>query len=157
MNIDATMDFSSKNRVTGRTTGLLLKAMSDAILLNGEEVEFVDHFKHTFHFALRSASRIGFYATALGLSMKVRRDGTRVFVSSCIEAYRRPANVCIEAYRKPANVLSEKKEEMGIQSEIRSDRITRAATIRIVDLAKKIVAILDHQPPITGKENHHDE
>lgn len=78
-------------RGTGRTTGLMLKALGEAALARGSEVEFVDHFPHTHSSADRMAHQLRSMAEMLGLLVSVRRDGSRVFVSSSMSNTSREA------------------------------------------------------------------
>jgi hypothetical protein len=73
------------NRGTGRTTGLMLQALGNAALRRGAEVEFVDHWKHTYRAAGCMKRQLAAMVKTLGLLMDVRRDGTRVFLRSRIQ------------------------------------------------------------------------
>jgi ribose 5-phosphate isomerase len=77
-------EMNDPNRGTGRTTGLMLQALGNAVMARGADVEFVDHWPHTHHAAHRMKCQIEAMAETLGLLMDVRRDGARVFVRSRI-------------------------------------------------------------------------
>ena len=85
-------------RDTGRTTGLMLKALADAVLARGAKVQFVDHWPHTQHGARRMAVKIVSFASALGLLVKVRCEGSSVFISSL---YRVPPQA-VNTPKEPA-------------------------------------------------------
>jgi len=69
-------------RGTGRSTALILIALGKAVNGGGGEIEFVDHFKHTYRLAEHWAREIEISADKLGLRVKVRVCGDRVFVRS---------------------------------------------------------------------------
>lgn len=72
---------------TGKTTGLMLKALGEAVMAKGAEVEFVDHVIPAASFAREVAEKHAFafgnMAVQLDLSVDTRwtQDG-RVFVRS---------------------------------------------------------------------------
>ncbi|NCC52817.1 MAG: hypothetical protein EOM20_16600 [Spartobacteria bacterium] len=67
-------------RQTGRTTGLILKAIGEALLARGSEVEFIDHYPHTLDSACYHVAHIFEIATTLNIRCDVSRDGVRIFV-----------------------------------------------------------------------------
>ena len=69
-------------RGTGRTTGLMLRAIGDALLDPGGEVEFCDHEPHTYTSARMAHIAIDQMAATLGLAVAVHRVGSRVFIIS---------------------------------------------------------------------------
>jgi hypothetical protein len=69
-------------RGTGRTTGLMLKAIGDALLKPDEWVEFVDHYGHDRNVAESHAEQLRWVAEAVGLTIKTRIAMARVFVKS---------------------------------------------------------------------------
>jgi len=69
-------------RGTGRTTGLMLRALGDALLDPGGEVEFCNHEPMGCADAQYAAGNIKHMAHRLGLSVAVQRVGSRVFVVS---------------------------------------------------------------------------
>lgn len=70
------------NRGTGRTTGLILKAIGDALLNQGEWVEFIDHWPHTFERAENFAGLLQGTAGTLGIVVKTKCKERQVFVMS---------------------------------------------------------------------------
>lgn len=72
-----------EDRQTGKTVGLMLYALGDAVLARGEEVEFIDHEPHTCLAARRMERELLDMAKSLKLSMAARRDGARLYVWSC--------------------------------------------------------------------------
>ncbi len=69
-------------RGTGRTTGLMLQAMANAILNPDQDVEFVDHAPASVESARLLEWCLKDHARALGLTLRVRRIGQRLFVRS---------------------------------------------------------------------------
>ena len=68
-------------RCSGRTLGLKLKCIGDAILARGEKVEFIDHVPHLRQMALHYRHNILELSFKLGLKgIEVELDGSRVFV-----------------------------------------------------------------------------
>ena len=77
-------------RGTGRTTALILDALSRAINASGEEVEFVDHHKMCQAKAKSMKTAISERCVSNGLLMIVRREGRRVFLRSTLPEFRTP-------------------------------------------------------------------
>jgi len=73
------------NRGTGRTTGLMLCALGNALLAPSTEVEFVDHWPQTHSVARELKQHLAHMAESLGLHIAVRRDGSRLFVRSTLQ------------------------------------------------------------------------
>ena len=67
----------------------MLVALGKAALAHGREVEFKDHCPHKYHTAKLWRGQIQYRADVLGLAMKTRRDGRRVFVRSTIDEVKR--------------------------------------------------------------------
>ena len=78
------------NRGTGRTTGLMLCALGNALLAHGDEVEFVDHWPHTYRAARDWKPHLAHMAELHGLNIAVRRKGARLFVRSLIQSKGTP-------------------------------------------------------------------
>ncbi|GAG57159.1 unnamed protein product [marine sediment metagenome] len=76
--------FQEDDRGTGRSTGLLLQAIGGAALAKGDEVEFVDHYRHTYYSAGIWKEYLESIIQGLRLRMTVRREECRVFVRSCL-------------------------------------------------------------------------
>ncbi len=71
------------NRGTGRTTSLMLRALSEAIAQPGEWVEYIDHHAHDVASAAHHASNLAGLADAVGLDhMRLRTAGRRVYIAS---------------------------------------------------------------------------
>jgi hypothetical protein len=79
-------------RTSGRTTGLVLQAISRAVLAPGIETEFIDHSRHDLRWVLSYARCLQSACAALSLGdMKIRVDGPRVFIKSeYVPRYKRP-------------------------------------------------------------------
>jgi len=73
---------SDPDRGTGRTTGLMLQAISKALLNKGENIEFIDHAKQGYNEAVNHSDRMECIIDGLWLSMCVSVRGNRVFVRS---------------------------------------------------------------------------
>jgi len=73
------------NRGTGRTTGLMLCSLGNALLAHGVEVEFADHCTHTHSSAREWKPHVAHMAESLGLHIAVRRSGARLFVRSTLQ------------------------------------------------------------------------
>lgn len=80
---------NEEDRGTGKSTGLILVALGNASLAHGREVEFADHCPHKHCTAQLWKNVIQNHAYCLGLEMKVRREGKRVFVRSTIDTTKR--------------------------------------------------------------------
>jgi hypothetical protein len=62
----------------------MLQTLGNAAMARGAEVEFVDHWPHTYRAAQHMERQLQTMAAALGLLMDVRREKARVFVRSRI-------------------------------------------------------------------------
>ena len=69
-------------RGTGRTTGLMLKAIAEACLNPGKEVEFKDHEKMLVYPASKKAQRIADICGELGLNVSVKHPYDKVCLVS---------------------------------------------------------------------------
>ena len=69
-------------RRTGKSVGLLLQSISRAILAQGKEIEFIDHFPHTPDTAQHWKSILDDFIELLELRMGVRCVGTQVYIRS---------------------------------------------------------------------------
>jgi hypothetical protein len=77
---------AGEQRQSGRTTGLLLQALGNAVMSPGSEVEFKDHAPHSSKIgALLLAAQLQAMADALNLSVAVRNHVCSVFVTSLHE------------------------------------------------------------------------
>lgn len=76
--------FTEADRGTGRTTAMVLQALSRAILARGADVEVFDHIDLTCRTAERMARMVRGSANALCLLVDVRRTGRRLFVRSAL-------------------------------------------------------------------------
>jgi hypothetical protein len=72
MKVEMENNIYDPNRQTGRTTGLMLQALGNAALARGVEVEFIDHWPHTYSSAIRMGLQLRNMSKALGLLMDVR-------------------------------------------------------------------------------------
>lgn len=69
------------NRGSGRSLGLKLKCLGDAVLARGERVEFIDHVPHMLQHALRHRHDLLELAFKIGLKgIEVELEKSRVFV-----------------------------------------------------------------------------
>lgn len=74
-------DAEEDSRCSGRTLGLQLKCLGDAILANGGKVEYTDHVQHTVKMALLHRHSILELALKLGLKgIEVELEKEKVFV-----------------------------------------------------------------------------
>jgi hypothetical protein len=77
---------AGEQRQSGRTTGLLLQALGNAVMSPGSEVEFKDHAPHSSTIgALLLAAQLQAMADALGLKVAARNHVCSVFVTSLHE------------------------------------------------------------------------
>jgi hypothetical protein len=77
---------AGEQRQSGRTTGLLLQALGNAVMSPGSEVEFKDHAPHSSTIgALLLAAQLQAMADALELKVAARNHVCSVFVTSLHE------------------------------------------------------------------------
>ncbi len=71
-----------KDRGTGRTTALYMKAITEALENSGKTVEFIDHYPHTAsaYSALHHADNLRDIIKKLGLDVVVTIEKNRVFL-----------------------------------------------------------------------------
>ena len=72
----------TSQRGTGRTTGLMLRSVGDALLSPGKAVEFIDHAPMDARRARNLASAIRDTGVTFGLVLDVKVRGNRVYVVS---------------------------------------------------------------------------
>jgi hypothetical protein len=65
----------AKNRGTGRTTALYMKAITEALENPGKGVEFIDHYPHNWNSAESHAENISFIINKLGYNIVVQTKG----------------------------------------------------------------------------------
>jgi hypothetical protein len=74
-------NIQDRNRATGRTTALRLSAISEALSNPGKEIEFVDHYPHTFASARDHAQTLRNVIERLGLlNIRIWVRGREVFL-----------------------------------------------------------------------------
>jgi hypothetical protein len=102
-------------RRTGRTTGLMLKAIGEAVMHNGETVEFVDHYPHTVQLACLWEKELRSLANKTGLICNVVRKDNHVFITSVFN-YNMNVDAELKSIRKNIKKIKSKgtKSILGV-------------------------------------------
>jgi hypothetical protein len=92
-------NIQDRNRATGRTTALRLSAISEALSNPGKQIEFVDHYPHTYASARDHAQTLRTVINHLGLlNIKISVRGRAVFLVNEHDPW--PRTALEEAWKK---------------------------------------------------------